>query len=58
MSAFLYVSASILTDPILGIIIGVTCGLVGVATTKTTSIECEYIESLVKLGFDLLRYVL
>ena len=33
MSSFLYVAASILTDPILGIIIGVTCGLVGAATS-------------------------
>ena len=33
MSSFLYVAAPILTDPILGIIIGVTCGLVGAATS-------------------------
>ena len=58
MSSFLYVAAPILNDPILGIIIGVTCGLVSAAITKTTSIECEYFEPLVTLGFALLGYVL
>ena len=58
MSSYGYVAAATITDVFWGIMIGVTCGLVSAAITKTTSIECEYFESLVALGFAVLGYVL
>ena len=57
-SSYLLVALSTLTDPAFGIIIGVTCGLVSAAITRTTSIECEYFEPVITLGCALVGYVL
>ena len=58
MSSYGYVAVNTINDPFLGIMIEITCGLVSAAITKTTTIECEYFEPLVTLGFALLGYVL
>ena len=58
MSSYGYFAAATITDVFWGIMIGVTCGLVSAAITKTTTIECEYFEPLITLGFALFGYVL
>lgn len=58
MSSYLFVITSNFTDPVLGILIGVSCGLVSAAITRYISIECEYFEPVVTLGCALFGYVL
>jgi len=58
VSSYLYVAASTITDPLLGIIIGVSCGLASASITRITSIKCEYFEPVVTLGCAFFGYVL
>ena len=57
ISSYFYIAASTITDSVLGILIGMICGLVTAAITKSTFIECQYFEPLVTLGCALFGYL-
>ena len=56
--SYFYVAASTITDSVLGIIIGIICGLFSASITRCTSIESQYFEPLITLGCALFGYLL